>query len=172
MAYSAVGAATKRKIASSIHPMGLPGRRAATSVPTAAADTVGTAATSQSITGPPGAAWWMKPSIGTLARPIPRVNTPNTTAATCAVRRGHKLVLTAMPLRRRSARNEQTIRADRSGNVTAQPPARAGAVRRGSAWSPLPAWDDAPAGVAPPPRAAGDEARELGRGRAAGGGPS
>src|SRR5580700_845019 len=90
--------------------MGLPGRRTATSVPTAAADTMGTAATSQAITGPPGPVWWVKPSIGTLARPIPRVNTPDTTAATCAVRRGHKLVLNGMPFRRSAAMNEPYVR--------------------------------------------------------------
>ncbi len=67
-----MGAARKEKIASSIQPIGLPGRRAATSVPTAAADTMGTAVTSQSITGPPGPVWWVKPSIGTLERPITR----------------------------------------------------------------------------------------------------
>jgi hypothetical protein len=76
--------------------MGLLGRRAATSVPTAAADTMGTAVTSQSATGPPGPVWWRRPSIGTLARPIARVNTPNTTAATTAIRRAHKITFAWM----------------------------------------------------------------------------
>ncbi len=71
--------------------MGLPGLRAATSVPTAATDTMGTAVVSQSATAPPGPDWCNKPSIGTLARPIPSVTTPHTTAATAASRRAHKI---------------------------------------------------------------------------------
>ena len=76
--------------------MGLPGLRAATSVPTAAADTMGTAVVSQSATGPPGPDWCRKPSTGTLARPIPSVTTPHTTAATAATRRAHKITLAWM----------------------------------------------------------------------------
>jgi hypothetical protein len=72
---------------SSSQPMGLRGRRAASSVPTAVAGTTAAALVSVSASTPPVPAWWISRSSGTVAMPTPRVTRPNATAAIGAARR-------------------------------------------------------------------------------------
>ena len=72
------------------HPMGLRGRRAAGSVPTAVAGTTATVATSASTTGPPVPAWWVRLSSGTVDMSTPSVRRPSATAATGAARSRRK----------------------------------------------------------------------------------
>ena len=81
---------------SSIHPIGLRGRRAASNVPTAVAGTTPTAVMNASAAGPPVPGWWVRLSSTTEAAPSPSATTPSTTAATGAAR-ARKVVLTGMP---------------------------------------------------------------------------
>src|ERR1700677_3895060 len=117
MAYWLVGLTPRRRIASRIHPMGLRGRRAASRVPTATAGTTTAAVLSPSATGPPGPVRCVRLSSGTTARSRPSVSTPNATATTGAARQTVKILLTMLP--GRGDRTEPTLRAERSGTVTA-----------------------------------------------------
>jgi hypothetical protein len=105
--------------ASSIHPIGLRGRQAASSAPTTAAGTTLAAVMDASATGLPVPGWWVRLSSKTVARPSPSVTTPSTTAATGAIR-ARRIVLTGMPTSfpSRSACDGATVRMRRSEIVT------------------------------------------------------
>jgi hypothetical protein len=92
----AVGLISKMMMASSIHPIGLRGRRAASSIPTAVAGTAPTVVKNASAAGPPVPGWCVRWSSTTEATPSPSATTPSTTAAAVAVR-ARQIVLTAMP---------------------------------------------------------------------------
>jgi len=85
MRYWLAGLPSTMMMASSIHPIGLRGRRAASSVPTAVAGTAPTAVMNASAAGPPVPGWWVRLSSTTEAAPSPSVTTPSTTAAAAAV---------------------------------------------------------------------------------------
>ena len=113
-----MGLISKMMMASSIHPIGLRGRRAASSVPTTVAGTAPTAVKNASAAGPPVPGWWVRLSSTTEAAPSPSATTPSTTAATDAVR-ARTIVLTRMPAFPAIARDEPTLGAPRSEIVTA-----------------------------------------------------
>ena len=118
MRYWLAGLPSTMMMASSIHPIGLRGRRAASNVPTAVAGTTPAAVMNASAAGPPVPGWWVRLSSTTEAAPSPSATTPSTTAATDAVR-ARKIVLTGMPAFPAIARDEPTLGAPRSGIVTA-----------------------------------------------------
>ena len=103
-------------MASSIHPMGLRGRRTASNVPTAVTGTAPAAVRNASATGPPVPGWWVRLSSTTEATASPSTSTPSTTAATGAVR-AREIVLTGM-LPFLDPRDEPTLGAPRPEIVT------------------------------------------------------
>ena len=88
-------------MASSIHPIGLRRRRAASNVPTKVTGTTPAAVTNASATGPPVPGRCVRLSSTTEAAPNPSVITPSATAATGAVR-VRKVVFTRNAAFRRS----------------------------------------------------------------------
>jgi hypothetical protein len=76
-------------------PQGFRGLRAASRVPITTPGTTTSTVNSHSI-GPRDPGRWARRSSGTVARPAPSVSTPSATAATSAVCRARRIVLTAI----------------------------------------------------------------------------
>ena len=94
-----MGLTSKMMMASSIQPIGLRGRRAASSIPTAVAGSVPTVVKTASAAHPPVPGWCVRRSSRTEATPSPSATTPSTTTAAVAVR-DRQLVLTGIPASR------------------------------------------------------------------------
>jgi hypothetical protein len=118
-----VGLTSKMMMASSIQPIGLRGRRAASSIPTAVAGTTPTVVKNVSAAHPPVPGWWVRWSSRTEATPSPSATTPSRTAAAVAAR-ARQIVLTGIPAFPAIASDEPTLGAPRSEIVTGLVPAK------------------------------------------------
>jgi hypothetical protein len=93
MRYWLVGLPSTMTMTSSIQPIGLRGRRTASSAPTAVTGTTPTAVMNASAAGPPVPVWCVSLSSTTEATPSPRITRPSATTATAAAL-GREIVLT------------------------------------------------------------------------------